>query len=288
MAQRVPGGRCAYVILAHRDPGQLERLLAALAPAAIFVHVDSAVPSPRFRDLAGVSRGRAALLPRFRTAWASWALVEATLTGYRAALETPASHVTLLSGQDYPLRPRQEIDRYVEPGRSYMGAVRLPFPSLGPDGGMNRVRFWHTRVRGRKCRLPVSRRYPEGFEPWFAGQWAILARSAVESVFDTSDRRPDLARFYRHVWIPDEGFVGTAVMNSVPRDAVSTDSLWFARWGGGRHPAVLDDDDWPELASAARGPSQVGGPAEVKLFARKFETGVSDGLLARIDQTLLR
>jgi hypothetical protein len=116
--------------------------------------------------------------------------------------------------------------------------------------------------------------------------YACLTRAAVDAVLGFAARRPDVARFYRRSWIPDEMFVPTAVMNSPAAGPVANESLSFIRWSqaGGRHPDVLGAGDLDALAGATRGPSDVGGHGRRKLFARKFDDG---RVLDLIDDRLL-
>lgn len=278
---------CAYVVLAHRDPEQLERLAAALDPAEVFLHVDSRVDPGPYQDLRAAA-GDVHHLPRIATSWASWKLVEATLTGLRMAVEaTDASHVAVLSGQDMPLHSPAEIDDYLPPGKSALAVRELPQAVFGRDGGLNRVRYWHTPVARRKVRL-WPRRLPRPLtSAWAAPQWCVLAREAIDDLLDFGDRHPELARFYRHVWIPDEGYIPTMLMHTPSRDRLMTENYWFMRWRPqAAHPAVLDESDFEDLAAAARGPSEVCGYAPIKLFARKFDSQRSARLLDALERVL--
>jgi hypothetical protein len=54
---------CAFVVLAHKDPAQVQRLVDRLRPHPVLLHVDAAA------DLAPIAG--AAALPRHRSGWAS-------------------------------------------------------------------------------------------------------------------------------------------------------------------------------------------------------------------------
>lgn len=280
----------AYVVLAHKHPRQVGRLAAALAPAPVFLHVDAAVDEAPF---AAAAPANVTLVPRHRSGWASWGIVAALLEGMTAAAAEPGwTHLMLLSGQDYPLVPPADIAAFLarHGGRSFMARWPLPSRLWGRDGGLHRVRYRHWALRGRRVVLPLPRRMPAGIEPWGGSLYACLARAAVEDVLALVARRPDVVRFYRRSWIPDEMFVPTAVMSSPAAAAVINESLSFIRWtdGGGRHPDVLRAGDLPLLAQAARGPSDVGGHGRRKLFARKLDASVDADLLDLIDAQLLR
>jgi hypothetical protein len=230
---------------------------------------------------------------RHRSAWASWGIVAAMLEGMRAAVALPGwTHLAILSGQDYPLAPQADIAAFLagHAGRSFLPRWPLPSRLWGRDGGLHRVRYRHWALRGRRVRLPVPRRLPPGIRPWGGSMYSCLARPAVEDVLALVARRPDVVRFYRRSWIPDEMFVPTAVMSSPSADGVINESLSFIRWSerGGPHPDVLRAGDLPQLLQAARGPSDVGGHGRRKLFARKLDAGVDAELLDLVDTQLLR
>lgn len=279
---------CAYVVLAHRNPAQLGRLTARLSPARAFVHLDSALDAAVVRGFEAAVAAGTTFVPRHRSGWASWGIVAAALQGMRAALACDGwSHLGLLSGQDYPLLPQAEIDAFLDehPDTSFMARWPLPSRLWGPDGGMRRLRYRQLPFRGRRLILPVRRRLPAGIEPYGGSLYWVLTREAVADVLRFVETRPDVVQFYRRTWIPDEMFVPTAVLNSPSRAGVANESLTYIRWPspGSPHPDLLGPADVPALLEATRGPSEVGGYARRKLFARKFDAERDPAVLDLLD-----
>jgi hypothetical protein len=204
--------------------------------------------------------------------------------------EPSCSHVMVLSGQDYPLATADDLRDFfaADAVSSFVAYWKLPHPIWGPSGGMDRLRWWQLPVRGRRVRLPIRRSLPDGVQPYGSPMYWALTAEAVREVLRVRAARPDLVRFYRHAWIPDEMFVATVVMNSPHREAVVRESLTYTRWpeAGGAHPAVLGADELDALAEAAAGPCDTGGWARRKLFARKFD-GADPAVLDAIDARLL-
>jgi hypothetical protein len=285
----------AFVVLAHKHPAQVARLAARLAPHPVHLHVDAGLPDDRFAAFAAAvgGAGNVRLVPRHRSGWASWGLVEAALEGTRSALAAPdtPSHVMLLSGQDYPIRPAAAIGAFFGTygDTSFLPHWPLPNGMWGRFGGMDRLRVPQRPFRGRRLALPVPRRLPRGIRPFGGSMYWALTADAARAVLDACARRPELVRFYRNTWIPDEMFVPTVVMNSQAREQVADEALTYIRWPepGGRHPALLDATELDALRAAAAGPSDVGGRARAKLFARKFDAGVAPEILDRVDAALL-
>jgi len=224
---------CAYVVLAHNNPGQVGRLAARLGPSPVFLHVDSRVGlagMQRFEHAVG-SLPHVSFVARHRSGWASWRIVAAALEGMRTAMgDERWSHLSLLSGQDCPLVASAEIDAFVakHPATSLMWLWVMPSDEWGPTGGMLRLRYRHLPLRGRRVFLPVPRRLPKGFEPFGGSMYWVLTRQAVVDALAFADARPD----------------------------VVAENLTYIRWPADEpaHPDLLGPADVPEpdLTALAR------------------------------------
>jgi hypothetical protein len=310
----------AAVILAHGDPVQLRRLVAALDDMPIFLHCDAKTAPPMFEAMTRGLPRRVTVCERIPTRLASWSLVRAELTALRQAVaRTRAEHIAVLSGSDYPLVSMQALVDELRAwrGRSYFRNVPLPFPGWGgsrgrQDGGLWRLqhRFLTFRdqvvhIRGIPLRWPVKRRVPPELTLRASSQWKIYARRHAELLLTVVDTRPDLLRFWRTTFIPDESFAAS-VLGS--RAVVGSDALepclaqaWFMRWGPRiEHPRWLTSADFDALADVRHAlpanPDVVTGDHGTdtavaharKLFARKFSAGVDTAVLDRIDRELRR
>jgi hypothetical protein len=271
--------KVAYLIRAHHAPNLLERLVRRLAgpDAGVFVHVNRAAEDAiyeemvsRLRDVEGVE-----WLPRRICRYGGFSLVEATLAGLDSILAGGApGHTLLLSGQDYPLRPRAEVEALLERSgeRSFVHHFRLPADDWREEaGGLDRIRYVHferARVRTRLLRLPgVRRRFPPGYDAYGGSAFWALSAPALEYVHRFVRENPSFVRFFRHVLIPDEIFFQTILLNSPLRDSIVNEQLHYVDWsGGGAHPATLRAAD-VERALASGKP-----------FARKFDPNDTEAL----------
>jgi hypothetical protein len=274
----------AYVISAYKNLDQVVRLAHRLSvePSTVFVHVDKKTDVREYERFAAALTGLPAvhLLERHTCHWGGFGHVRATLKGINALLEADAefSHVVLLTGQDYPIKPLSTIERFFdERGESsFMSYNPLPSEWWSPRGGLDRIEHWHWRTRRAHIRLPVKRAFPAGLEPFGGGAYWMLSRTCTEYVARVVVHRPDVVRFFRHVDIPDELFFQTIVLNSQYADSVVNDNLRYIDWTRGPRPAVLDAGDLPALRESP------------KLFARKFDVNHDAEVLDLIDSDLLR
>jgi hypothetical protein len=290
----------AYVVLAHRAQPHVVRLVSRLLAddpeARVLVHLDARVRLEALGALSG--HPRAALLPRRATGWGSWSLVEAIISGLRAALEDAAcSYVSVLSGADYPVRRldsrqaslesyacRTDADFLTEPTRHHK-AVRYQYawrrvPGLRSGTLQSRAlarvaRTSHGRVavltHSDDVQIGRRRGLPDGLtaDRLATGEmWFDVARDAASALLARIDGEPELVRHFRRTWIPDEGFLQTLLLNG-PGPVGPSDR--YIRWSGGaHHPDVLHVGDVDELIASGRS------------FARKFDE-TSTPALDRLD-----
>ncbi|MGY1779753.1 beta-1,6-N-acetylglucosaminyltransferase [Geodermatophilus sp. SYSU D01036] len=285
----------AVVVLAHTDAAHVGRLVRALDGLPVFLHCDVKTGPGPYEQM-GRLAGRVTMLPRLDTRISSWSLVRAELAGLEAAVRaTTARHVALLSGADYPLLSVDGLLAALEPwrGHSYLYNRALPFAQWS-GGGEWRFRYRFlvrndnvVTVRGRPLRWPVRRRLPEGLELRASSQWKIYARHHVQLLLRVMEDRPDLMRFWRTTFVPDESFAASVLASP---GIVGSDALqpclanpWYYRFPrGGHHPRWLSREDFADLARARRArplePAGVRGlapdrvPEHAKLFARKFRS----------------
>ena len=271
--------RIAYIVSAYRLPGQLERLLRRLAaPGVSFaVHVDRKTRRAVYEEMVERTEDlEVVFLPRHRSHWGGFGHVRATVKGIDHLFENrvPFDYAVLLTGQDYPLRSPRAIADFLgaAAGRSFMNHWPLPYAPWGDRGGLDRIEDWHViTYRRLHLALPLRRRLPLGLDPYGGGAYWCFARTLVEHVQRFVRANPEYVRFFEHVFVPDELFFQTIVMNSPLRDSVENDNLRYLDWSREPAPAVLGRDDLPALLSSS------------KLYARKFDETIDSEVLDMLD-----
>jgi hypothetical protein len=294
-----PRLRHTYIVLVHTAPDQVERLLDRLDGDGVdfVLHVDRRSPARIASEIARLgARRNVTVLPSRPTPWASVGIVLATLDGLSVARERGSDYVSLLSGQDYPIKSPQAIRRRLldSGGRSFLEHFpmpRLPGRQHGgvidergwEGGGMSRLHSWSFTVAGGEFRvpnnrlhLPVKRRTPAGLRFFGGSQWWTLSAAAVDHVGRVVEERPHVVRFFRRVAAPDEIFFHTLLADGASGVPLINDSLRYIDWRtGGSHPKILTEDDLPALAQTDA------------LFARKFNGGSDSAVFDLIDRRLL-
>jgi Core-2/I-Branching enzyme len=152
---------------------------------------------------------------------------------------------------------------FLDPGR------RLQVPSTRGQGRLGSVQ---TLISG--CRAPAP--LPAGLRPYGGSSYWCLSGEAVSFVHRYVSDHPEFVSFFRRVFIPDELFFQTLLVNSELRNRIVNDNLRYMRWTTtGSGPEVLRVDDFDQLRDTD------------KLFARKFDQGADGLVLQLIEEHLL-
>lgn len=286
-----------FVILSHRPPDQLLRLVTTLGrmfdDPPIVCHHD-------FRKCRLDQRqfpGYVTFVPRpVRTAWGEFSLVKAELLSLRFLYEQVADvdWCVLLSAQDYPVRPAEQILQELARDE-YDAYIRCEL--LRPDAPRNRWqahcigRYFHTpvklpvidrsgRPRLRRLKLPRSISRPfvpftESFQCYVGGQWFIANRRAVHVMLRDDQQSRRLRAHYKRVHCADESYL-QCLLGNEPGLRISGNARRYIDWRGcGANPNVLTLEDLPRIMDSDA------------FFARKVEAGRSDELLAALDPQIM-
>jgi len=279
--------RIAHLIMAHKAPQQLERLLRALAHPDFdfYIHLDQKANFEEFRYLAGLPN--VYFLPkRFFIYWASYRFTKAILECTKAILATEIEYdfINLLSAQDYPIKSTEEIHRFYH---NHLGTCFLSFEPHDSEWwqhARSRVEKYHTTYFNFKgqyllqsCinRLLPKREFPLPYTLYggMDGSWWTLTRECARNLVDFIDAHPGLQRFAVFTWGSDEFLLATIIMNSPFRHTVVNDNHRYIDWSeGGANPKVLTVNDLEALL------------ASPKLFARKFDPSVDTEILDMLDK----
>jgi len=252
------------LVLAHEAPAVVARRLASRfydsPEVKVYLHHDCASPHHdraafeaaipthvRWQWLPDAVEGR----------WGEWSLVEGTLRLVEAALadaDFAPERLLLASGSCRPIRPLASLQAYLRE-RPTLDFIEAHDIALGRwvKGGLERERFewffpfnyqtrraWFERATALQRALGLRRRLPAALRPHFGSQWFCLRASTAAEVVALL-RRPDLARFLRSTWIPDEFAIQSAVATLRPAAELARHGLTYVEFDALGKPLVLED-----------------------------------------------
>jgi hypothetical protein len=276
----------AHLILAHKAPAQLERLVRKLAhpQAHIFIHLDRKADYRLFAPLAALPRVQF-IRHRLDVKWGGYSLTRAALEGMREILRSSVHYdfINLLSGEDYPIKPVEAIHEFLAQhiGQSFLECQ--PDTSEWWQANQSRFNQYHLtefNFRGqymvqRVLNRVLPRRKPPLFSTLYGGNmggWYTISRKCAAFVVEFVDAHPRLRRYARYTWGSDEFLVHSILFNSPLAATIVNNNLRYIDWSaGGSNPRILTADDLPTLQDSSR------------LYARKFDASHSAQLLTQLD-----
>lgn len=270
--------KIAYILLCHKDPegiiAQAQRLTAA--GDYIAIHFDARASRDDYAQIRTALQYNASVTIVSRPVkcgWGEWSLVEATLKTVAAALAAfpKATHFYMLSGDCMPTKTAEYAQGFLDAADcDYIETFDF-FASDWIKTGIRderliyrhwfneRTQKWlfYTSMALQK-RLKLARKVPGDIQMMIGSQWWCLRRQTVEAVLAFAKDRPDVMRFFRTSWIPDETFFQTLVHHLVPELEIRTRTLTFLIFTDYGLPVTFYNDHYDLLI------------AQDYLFARKI------------------
>jgi hypothetical protein len=287
--------KIAYLILAHKNPTQLARLVGALSgPNIFYIHIDRKMCEDEFRSalqpfkaVVHFSRERVTIN------WGGFSLVKATLALIRECLAgaSRVDRAVLLSGQDYPIKPANWIQGFFDKAGQTEFVQYWELPSIAwqaEDGGMDRIRYywlidrlhlrWSEKFFEFQRKIGLTRPLPKNLRIFGGPQWFMLSEPCLRFILNFANTNPDFVRFWKITRCSDEMFFNTIVMNSEFSGRVVNNIYREQDWKKGpEYPRIFRWDDFDVLNKSPN------------LFARKVDitNQESSALMDRIDQEII-
>jgi hypothetical protein len=280
--------KVAHLILTHKNPLQVERLLDALSHPEFdfYIHIDKKTDLTPFlyleeRKNVFFIKERAAIY------WAGYGTIQATLNGFRQILRDKTDpgkpdhdkpdpgksypgepyYINVISGQDFPLRAAADIYNYLleRKGKEFITCESIDneWSEAAP-----RVRNYHLinwRIPGKHrlekwiTRLLPPRKFPLDYKIVGRANWFTLTTGAAHYILDFIKQHPAVDRYFYYCWGADEFFFSTILFNS-PFGSSIEDNLVYVDWSEKKaHPKILTAADFGAMRSSS------------KLFARKLD-----------------
>ena len=278
--------KLAHLILAHRDPELLERLVRTLQHenADIFIQLDKKANIGDFKYIENIGNTRF-ISNRVNVGWCCYSTIDATLKGFEEILllKNVYSHINLMSGQDYPLKPVELIQEhfFANPDTTFMHTASIA-DNEWDDGKarFTKYSFGDFNIPGKyqlqafvNAILP-PRRLPNGLKPYGRSQWLTITPVCAQYVIDYLKNNPRVKRYFETVWAVDEVFFQTILVNSPYKDTLVNYNLRYIELDAGKRPINYTMADADKLTQTEA------------LFARKFDKAVSTEVLDYIDSII--
>jgi hypothetical protein len=280
--------RIAFLILAHKNPSQLERMLNAMDHPAFdyFIHVDRKADQSAFGFLS--KRNRVYFIRHaIKVFWGRYSLVQATLNGIGEILQSGEyDYIHVMSAQDFPIKPPQEIYQYLQDkkGSEFITCIKeSDNHEWWQDAALHvwRYNFHNWRIPGKyrlqflANKLLPPRKYPiAGHLVVGHSNWFTLTGACARYMIDYLVDHPEVVRFFKYTWGADELIFSTVVYNSRFQEKIEK-SLVYIDWSERvANPKLLTIKDFHAIMTSGC------------LFARKFDIEKDESIVRQLEAWL--
>lgn len=284
----------AYLIMAHKRMDQLEKLLRVLDYSYndIYLHIDAKVNRRLYAGLAkSLKYSELVLIEPKSLAWGGFTQIETELRLLKTAYESNHAYAYyhLISGQDLPLRPQEDIHNYFDQNS---GIEFVTF--TGSDGiplqYKDRVSLYHpfTEIIGsvdRKYAVPlkvinyisktiqhlfrVDRTRKDNYKSYMGSAWYSITNDFASYMVEHMDQ---VLTRYKWTICGDEVYTQTLLMRSPYSKNVAEDDIRLIIWDedAGSRPHTFTISDF-ELIDNSK-----------CIFARKFDADIDEEVIDKV------
>ena len=277
----------AYLIIAHKQLPLLKKLIEALdyPKNDIFVHIDKKCTEYSPEDFNGLTEYSGLdIYQEYDVRWGDSSQVDTEMLLFKNAYQTNRyRYYHLISGQDLPIKPVEEIYHFFD-------EKTIQYLEFGADPhDMYRFRLsqYHsneqTPALKKKylslCNLIDSKLHRDrllryGYQVYKGSNWCSLSGNAVSYLVKN---RSLIRRLTRNTLCADEVYKHTVLMNALtPFSVNQCEDIRYIDWihHEGNSPHTLTMDDY-ELLKASN-----------CLFARKFDMEKDEKIIKKILQDI--
>jgi hypothetical protein len=278
--------RIAHIIMAHKNPEQLSRLIKRLAHPNFdfFVHVDDKIDISAYEILTSIPQV-ALIKKRTELNWGGNSITVGIINSIDEVLSLQKGYdfINLLSAQDYPLVSSNRISNFFE------GNLGTNFISYAAKGSV-----WWNEAKGRYAKYHFTdftfkgryfvermanlvmpkRKFPMNLSLYGGskGTWWTITNECAAYLCDTFKGNKKLNTFLKYCWGTDEFLIQTLIMNSSFKKSTINNNLRYIDWSeNNARPKLLLKEDFERLIASGM------------LFARKFDTDVDVEILDQLD-----
>lgn len=279
--------RICYLILCHKNEQQINSLIKQLddKDVTFCIHVDKKA------QLDILSKNNIYFVDdqhRIDIKWGDMGMVTATLNLIKLAIEHgPYDYVVLLSGQDYPIKNKEQINNFLSlhNGTNFIDVntdsdklfkrmlkrVELYYPKWMLRSSLfSRMirKVWIMASGGVTYTFkPFRRKLPCNLKYAYGSQWWVLSYAAIKWMNQFVEEHSYILFFFENSLVPDECFFQMLFLES-PYVGTHEKKLTYVEWENNRnHPRVLLEDDIPMLLR------------QQHLFARKFDVNIDSSVI---------
>lgn len=279
--------RAAHIIMVHKNPTQLQRLINRLKHPGfdIYIHIDEKVDASEFNFLKDLPQ-IFFIKKRINCTWAGWSFTRAIIQSLKEVIasEIPYNFINLISGQDYPIYSANETYNFFtgKVGQNFIHVEKKE--SVWYKEALGRFEKFHFTDSGFKGKyllqkiinsIVQKRKLPDDMQ-FYGGSkssWWTITYDAAAYVVSKLDMNYKMHNFFKYTWGSDEFVIATVIMNSEHSKHTNLDNLRYIDWSEGKaNPKYLGLPDLSKIVNSNM------------IFARKFDIDFDSAVLDELDK----
>jgi len=278
----------AHVILAHKNPEQVKRLILSLyhPSSIIFLHVDKKRNIKDFNEILTLPNV-CFIKNRVSVNWGGFSQIEAVVNSFKevAKISPSVNYINVLSGQDYPIKSINSFHHFLmsNPGRAFMEFLAFDDPwVIAAKERFNKYHFSDIDFFGKYkvekfvTSILPKRMFPEEFKLVGKSQWFTIDNECLQYILQFISRTKDLYRKFKYSWGADELVFQSIIYNSPLAYKMINNNLRYIDWSENQSsPKTITILDKEKLIESDA------------YFARKFDIDVDAEIVNFLDNTLV-
>lgn len=286
----------AVLIIAHRDSKQVLDLAQIMRKRfEVYIHFDKKMELPvviqkKLREL------KVHYSQQTNVHWGGWSIGLVAINLMKEALKNPkVTYVHLISGQDWPLKPIDDIyDYYEQSNKAYMTFFKAKETKKSGEpiiwwqkyyfsyDNMNRRSFYGklyhraSMILQTIFKVDKFKRLGINMEIYSGSNWCDLPRDIAVYALNYLDKHPNVLKMFQTGYCSDEFWMQTIIGNSKYHERICTNMHRYILWERkhNSYPAILDEEDYRNIQSGNY------------FWGRKFMLPYSARLLDKINKSI--
>jgi len=283
--------RIAHIIMAHKNPGQLNRLIRRLEHPDfdIYIHLDKKIDIADFEHLKSSHRVNF-IDNRIKCNWGGWSFTTAIINSMSEVLASNQKYdfINLISAQDYPVYAADELYNFFQDKK---GKNFIYFSDKNSEWfkeaflRYEKYHFTDLKFVGKYFvqqiinKIVPKRKMPDNMQLYGGSNasWWTISADCAAYVVKKVEGNVEFRRFFKYCWGSDEFVITSIIMNSKFKSQCVNNNFRYIDWSaGGGHPKILTTEDFDEIINSGM------------LFARKFDINQDEEVLNKIDACNLK
>lgn len=283
--------RIAHIIMAHKNPNQLLRLIQRLQhpQSDFYIHVDKKINIDDFKFIEE-KMDVTFIKNRVECNWGGNNFLRGIINSTKEVITSDNNYdfINLLSAQDYPLISPQGIyDHFKNNLDKNFISFEVSKESDWWKSAISRYEKYHFTDLNLKWKyvfqklvntIMPQRKFPIPLELFGSSNssWWTISGACSKYLVEKLLNDEKLWNFLKYSWGTEEFMISSIIMNSEFREKVINNNLRYIDWSeGNARPKLLSVTDFDQIMASGM------------IFARKFDTEFDQEILDKLDKECL-